>query len=32
MTVNWRSYRYLRNNPSLRPGIKAMENQVARMG
>lgn len=29
MTVNWRSYRYLRANPSLRAGISAMEARVA---
>jgi hypothetical protein len=28
MTVNWRSYRYLKNNPSLRAGIRQMEQQV----
>jgi len=31
MTVNWRSYRYLKNNPSLRSGIRAMENRVSEM-
>ena len=31
MTVNWRSYRYLKNNPSLRAGIRAMENRVSEM-
>ena len=31
MTVNWRSYRYLRNDPSLRPGIRDMEERVADM-
>ncbi len=29
MTINWRTYRYLRADPSLRPGIQAMENRVA---
>jgi hypothetical protein len=28
MTVNWKSYRYLRNNPSLRSGIRQMEQRV----
>ena len=32
MTVNWRSYRYLRNDPSLRPGIRAMEEDVLSRG
>jgi len=32
MTVNWRSYRYLRNNPSLRPGIRRMEEEVTQRG
>jgi hypothetical protein len=32
MTVNWRSYRYLRNNPSLRAGIRSMEENVTRAG
>jgi hypothetical protein len=32
MTVNWRSYRYLRNDPSLRSGIRNMEESVAKMG
>ncbi len=31
MSVNWRSYRYLRNNPALRPGIRAMEENVSRL-
>ncbi len=31
MTVNWRGYRYMRNNPWLRPGIRAMEERVAEM-
>ncbi len=31
MTINWKSYRYLRFNPGLRGGIRAMENQVAEM-
>jgi N-acetylmuramoyl-L-alanine amidase-like len=29
MTINWRTYRYLRANPSLRAGIRSMENRVA---
>lgn len=28
MTINWRSYRYLRANPDLRAGIRVMENRV----
>jgi hypothetical protein len=28
MTVNWKSYRYLKNNPSLRAGIRQMEQRV----
>jgi hypothetical protein len=32
MTVNWRSYRYLRNNPSLRSGIRNMESRVTDIG
>jgi hypothetical protein len=28
MTVNWRSYRYMRNNPDLRRGIAQMEARV----
>ncbi len=32
MTVNWRSYRYIRNNPSLRSGIREMEQSVLRGG
>lgn len=32
MTVNWRSYRYLRNNPGLRPGIRQMEERVTDLG
>lgn len=31
MTVNWRSYRYMAANPSLRTGIHAMEQRVSRM-
>jgi hypothetical protein len=31
MTVHWRGYRYLRNNRSLRPGIRLMEERVAEM-
>ena len=29
MTINWRTYRYLRADPTLRPGIRDMENRVA---
>jgi hypothetical protein len=29
MTVNWRSYRYMRSNPALRSGIRQMEKRVA---
>ncbi len=29
MTINWRGYRYLRNNPGLRGDIRAMEQRVA---
>lgn len=32
MTKNWKSYRYLRNNPSLRPGIRKMEERVTELG
>jgi hypothetical protein len=32
MTVNWRSYRYMRSNPSLRAGIRAMEKRVTDLG
>jgi len=28
MTVHWKSYRYIRNNPSLRDDIRAMEERV----
>jgi hypothetical protein len=28
MTVLWKSYRYLKNNPSLRPGMAAMEAEL----
>jgi hypothetical protein len=28
MTVHWRSYRYMRNNPDLRTGIRRMEERV----
>lgn len=28
MTVLWKSYRYLKNNPSLRPGMTAMEAEL----
>lgn len=31
MTIKWKSYRYLRANPSLRPGIRAMEERVKAM-
>ena len=31
MTINWRTYRYMRANPSLRAGIRTMENRVASM-
>ncbi len=30
MTVGWRSYRYMRNNPDLRAGIARMEEQIRR--
>jgi hypothetical protein len=29
MSINWRSYRYLKANPDLRVGIRSMENRVA---
>ena len=29
MTINWRGYRYMVANPSLRPGIRRMEERVA---
>jgi hypothetical protein len=29
MTINWRSYRYMRSNPALRAGIRQMEQRVA---
>ncbi len=32
MTIHWRSYRYMRNNPSLRDGIHQMEEHVNEMG
>jgi hypothetical protein len=32
MTKNWKSYRYLRNNPSLRKGIRQMEERVTDLG
>jgi hypothetical protein len=32
MTVNWRSYRYLKHNPALRAGIRQMEENVASRG
>ena len=28
MTVHWKSYRYMRNNPSMRTGIRRMEERV----
>ncbi|MEA3211534.1 MAG: hypothetical protein QOE70_4591 [Chthoniobacter sp.] len=31
MTVAWRSYRYMRNNPDLRAGIRDMEARISRM-
>ena len=31
MTVNWRTYRYLRADPTLRPMIRSMEERVAAM-
>ena len=31
MTVHWRSYRYMRNNPDLRAGIRRMEERVDEM-
>ena len=31
MTINWRTYRYLRADPTLRPGIRSMEERVASM-
>ena len=31
MTINWRTYRYLRVDPSLRPGIRSMEERVGSM-
>ena len=31
MTINWRTYRYLRANPTLRPAIRAMEERIAAM-
>ncbi len=32
MTIHWRSYRYMKNNPDLREGIHQMEDRVASMG
>lgn len=32
MTVHWKSYRYLRANPALRPGIREMERRVTELG
>ena len=31
MTINWRGYRYMRNNPDLRTGIRQMEARVDNM-
>ncbi len=31
MTINWRTYRYLRSNPALRVGIKNMEQRVSEL-
>jgi hypothetical protein len=31
MQIGWQQYRYLKNNPSLRHGIAAVENRVSRM-
>jgi len=31
MTLHWRSYRYMAANPSLRPGIREMEERVSQM-
>lgn len=31
MTVAWKSYRYLRNNPGLRPGMAAVERRVSEL-
>lgn len=31
MTVNWKGYRYMRNNPDLRAGIRRMEERVEKM-
>jgi hypothetical protein len=32
MTVHWHSYRYMRNNPDLRIGIRQMEDRVSELG
>lgn len=32
MTINYRSYRYMRNNPEVQVGIKAMEKRVVQIG
>jgi hypothetical protein len=32
MTVNWKSYRYMRNSPAVRSGIQAMEKRVTDLG
>ncbi len=32
MSVNWRSYRYMRCDPALRTGIREMEGSVAKLG
>jgi hypothetical protein len=29
MTIQWRTYRYIRTNPALRPAVRAMENRVS---
>lgn len=31
MTINWRTYRYMRSNPALRPSIRQMEERVQAM-
>lgn len=32
MTVNWRTYRYMRSSPAIRAGIREMESNVTRLG
>ena len=32
MTIHWRSYRYMKNNPDLREGIRQMEARVSELG